>query len=138
MEHVKKQILDILNSNKIGSMTTVHNNRPYSRYMTFTNEDFVLYTRTLEDSQKVADLQTNPYTHILYGYTNSDIDAPYLEIEGKITDFRDDEIKLKVTNFLRGLFGQESDMVAIQIEPIRITLMNKNGQPPQTVEFTEL
>lgn len=137
MDTVKQQILAILNEHKIGSMTTVHNNRPYSRYMTFTHEDFTLYTRSLENSEKVLDLQANPYTHILIGYTNDDADAPYLEFEGKVTEFRDDEIKLKVTNFLRNLFGQDSDMIAIQIEPVRITLLNKHGHLSQTIDFAE-
>ena len=65
-----------------------------------------------------------------------DMDAPYLEIEGKITEFKDDELKLKVTNFFRGLFKKgESDMITIQIEPTRIRLMNKKGEPPQELEY---
>lgn len=135
MEHVKEKILDILKNNKIGVMTTVHNEQPYSRYMTFTHEEFTLFTRTPEDSEKVLDLQKNPYTHILLGYTNTDPDASYIEIEAKVTDFRDDELKLKIVNTLRSIFQKENDMIAIQIEPIRITLHDKKGTAPQTVDF---
>ena len=136
MNPLQEEILDILDSEKIGSMVTVHGDKPYARYMTFTNRGFTLYTMTEEDSAKVKDLEKNPYTHILFGYTHSEEDAPYLEIEGKITDFKDDEIKVKITNFLRRIFTKDSsDMVTLQIEPIRIRLMNKKGQPPQQLEF---
>ena len=136
MNPLQEEILDILDSEKIGSMVTVHGDKPYARYMTFTNRGFTLYTMTEDDSAKVKDLEKNPYTHILFGYTHSEEDAPYLEIEGKITDFKDDEIKVKITNFLRRIFTKDSsDMVTLQIEPIRIRLMNKKGQPPQQLEF---
>ena len=136
VDQLQEEILDILDSEKIGSLVTVHDDKPYARYMTFTNRGFTLYTMTEEDSAKVKDLEKNPYTHILFGYTHSEEDAPYLEIEGKITDFKDDEIKVKITNFLRRIFTKDSsDMVTLQIEPIRIRLMNKKGQPPQQLEF---
>ena len=136
MDQLQEEILDILDSEKIGSLVTVHDDKPYARYMTFTNRGFTLYTMTEDDSAKVKDLEKNPYTHILFGYTHSEEDAPYLEIEGKITDFKDDEIKVKITNFLRRIFTKDSsDMVTLQIEPIRIRLMNKKGQPPQQLEF---
>jgi len=136
METLREQILEILNKQNIGSMVTVKDNKPYARYMTFTNDGFTLFTMTEDDSSKVMDLEKNPYTHILYGYTLEDLDAPYLEIEGKVTDFKDDELKLKVTNFLRGIFNKDaSDMITMQIEPTCIRLMNKKGQPPQELKY---
>ena len=136
VNQLQEDILNILDSEKIGSMVTVHGDKPYARYMTFTNKGFTPYTLTEEDSAKVKDLEKNPYTHILFGYTHSTEDAPYLEIEGKITDFKDDELKVKITNFFRHLFKKDSsDFVTLQIEPIRIRLMNKKGQPPQELAF---
>lgn len=136
VDQLKEEILNILDSEKIGSLVTVHDNKPYARYMTFTNRGFTLYTMTEDDSAKVKDLEKNPYTHILFGYTHSEEEAPYLEIEGKVTDFKDDELKVKITNFFRHIFMKDSShMVMLQIEPIRIRLMNKKGQPPQELEF---
>ena len=136
VDQLQEEILDILDSEKIGSLVTVHDDKPYARYMTFTNRGFTLYTMTEDDSAKVKDLEKNPYTHILFGYTHSGEEAPYLEIEGKITDFKEDELKVKLINFFRRLFMKDSsDMVTLQIEPIRIRLMNKKGQPPQQLEF---
>ena len=46
MESVKEQILKIFKSTHIGTMTTISGGKPFSRYMTFQNKDFVLYTVT--------------------------------------------------------------------------------------------
>ena len=73
MTSVRDEILEVLNREKIGTMATVENGKPYSRYMTFQNEDFVLYT---------------------------------------------------------------DEMVTLKIEPIRMRLMNKKGEPPKELEFT--
>ena len=52
MTSVRDEILEVLNREKIGTMATVENGKPYSRYMTFQHEDFVLYTVTNKHSEK--------------------------------------------------------------------------------------
>ena len=58
----KEMALKILNSDMVGTMATVQENKPHSRYMTFFNEDFVLYTFTGRNTHKVDELKINPYT----------------------------------------------------------------------------
>lgn len=131
MDTLKEKILSIINDNNIGTMATLNGRQPYVRYMTFTNEDFVLYATTTEDSQKVMDLNENPYTHILLGYTKEDMDAPYLEITAKLSEIKDDTLKLKITNFFKDIFtSDEGEMVTIQLDPISIKLMN-DGEPQE-------
>ncbi|WP_336045630.1 pyridoxamine 5'-phosphate oxidase family protein [Solibacillus ferritrahens] len=131
METLKEKILSIINDNNIGTMATLNGRQPYVRYMTFTNEDFVLYATTTEDSQKVMDLNENPYTHILLGYTKEDINAPYVEIIAKLSEIKDDTLKLKITNFFKDIFtSDEGEMVTIQLDPISIKLMN-DGEPQE-------
>ena len=131
METVKEKILSIINQNKIGTMATLHGENPYVRYMTFTNEDFVLYTTTSKESQKVYDLENKPYTHILLGYTNDDLEAPYVEILAKLTEIKDDTLKLKIANFFKDIFKSDADeMITLQLEPITIKLMN-DGDPKE-------
>lgn len=131
METVKEKILSIINQNKIGTMATLHGEKPYVRYMTFTNEDFVLYTTTSKESQKVYDLENKPYTHILLGYTNDDLEAPYVEILAKLTEIKDDTLKLKIANFFKDIFKSDADeMITLQLEPITIKLMN-DGDPKE-------
>ena len=131
MDTLKEKILSIINDNNIGTMATLNGRQPYVRYMTFTNEDFVLYATTTEDSQKVMDLNENPYTHILLGYTKEDLDAPYVEITAKLSEIKDDTLKLKITNFFKDIFtSDEGEMVTIQLDPISIQLMN-DGEPQE-------
>mgnify|MGYP003551326766 FL=1 len=131
MDTLKEKILSIINDNNIGTMATLNGRQPYVRYMTFTNEDFVLYATTTEDSQKVMDLNENPYTHILLGYMKEDMDAPYVEITAKLSEIKDDTLKLKITNFFKEIFtSDEGEMVTIQLDPISIKLMN-DGEPQE-------
>lgn len=132
METLKEKILSIINNNNIGTMATLNGRQPYVRYMTFTNEDFVLYATTTEDSQKVMDLNENPYTHILLGYMKEDMGAPYVEITAKLSEIKEDTLKLKVTNFFKDIFtsDDQGDMITIQLNPITIKLMN-DGEPQE-------
>ncbi|MEG0471046.1 MAG: pyridoxamine 5'-phosphate oxidase family protein [Solibacillus sp.] len=137
MTSVRDEILEVLNREKIGTMATVRNGKPYSRYMTFQHEDFVLYTVTSKHSEKVEELQINPYTHILYGYENNGFGDAYVEIEGKVTEFEDESIKNKLAEIFSGIFiGTKDEMLTLKIEPIRMRLMNKKGEPPRELEFT--
>ncbi|MFJ7952989.1 pyridoxamine 5'-phosphate oxidase family protein [Lysinibacillus sp. NPDC096418] len=137
MTSVRDEILEVLNREKVGTMATVENGKPYSRYMTFQHEDFVLYTVTNKHSEKVEELKKNPYTHILYGYENKGFGDAYVEIEGKVTAFEDEGIKNKLTEFFTSIFiGNTDEMLTLKIEPIRMRLMNKKGEPPKELEFT--
>ncbi len=131
METVKEKVLSIINKSKIGTMATLNGQQPYVRYMTFTNDEFVLYTTTTEESQKVMDLEQNPYTHILLGYTKKDMYAPYVEITAKLTEIKDDTLKLKIAKFFKEIFNSEEDeMITLQLDPISIKLMN-DGEPQE-------
>ena len=84
----------------------------------------------------MEDLHENPYTHILYGYESEGFGDAFVEIEGKVTEFDDEALKLKIAEFFSGIFFHEKgDMVMLKIEPIRMRLMNKKGEPPKELEF---
>ncbi len=137
MTSVRDEILEVLNREKIGTLATVENGKPYSRYMTFQHEDFVLYTVTNKHSEKMEELRKNPYTHILYGYENGGFGDTYVEIEGKLTEVHEEGIKNKLAEFFTSIFiGNQDEMVTLKIEPIRMRLMNKKGQPPKELEFS--
>ncbi|PJO43132.1 pyridoxamine 5'-phosphate oxidase family protein [Lysinibacillus xylanilyticus] len=137
MTSVRDEILEVLNREKIGTMATVENGKPYSRYMTFQHEDFILYTVTNKHSEKMEELRKNPYTHILFGYENRGFGDTYVEIEGKLTEILEDGIKNKLAEFFTSIFvGNHDEMITLKIEPIRMRLMNKKGEPPKELEFT--
>ncbi|MFJ7185083.1 pyridoxamine 5'-phosphate oxidase family protein [Lysinibacillus xylanilyticus] len=138
MTSVRDEILEVLNREKIGTMATVENGKPYSRYMTFQHEDFILYTVTNKHSEKMEELRKNPYTHILFGYENRGFGDTYVEIEGKLTEILEDGIKNKLAEFFTSIFvGNHDEMITLKIEPIRMRLMNKKGEPPKELEFTD-
>ena len=137
LQSVKEEILEVLNNSHIGTMATISGDKPFSRYMTFKNNEFVLYTATEKDSDKVEELLANPYTHILYGYENEGVGDAFVEIEGKVTEFDDKAMKLKLIEFFSGFYFHEKEkMIILKIEPIRMRLMNKKGEPPKELEFS--
>jgi len=135
----KEQALNILNESRIGTMATVQNNKPHSRYMTFYNEDFTLYTPTSKESHKVEDIEANPYTHILIGYEGDGFGDAFLEIEGKVSESTDVGMKEKIWNDqMKNWFKGPDDpnMVLLIVKPTSIRLMNKSGKPPETIELS--
>ena len=138
MSSVKEQILSILQESRVGTMATIHDNKPRSRYMTFFNDDVTLYTVTSKDTHKTGDIEQNPYTHVLLGYEGEGFGDLYVEIEGKVTESDDESLKEKVWNeHLEPWFDGPEDpkILILKIDPEQIRLMNKKGQPPQTLEF---
>ncbi|QOV11753.1 pyridoxamine 5'-phosphate oxidase family protein [Viridibacillus arvi] len=136
MNNLKDNILSILKDSKVGTMATVHNNKPYSCYMTFFNDDLTLYTATSKETTKYDTLHENPFTHILLGYEGKGFGDTYVEYEGKVTQFDDESMKTKILSKLSGLiFDKPEEMVILKIDPERITLLNKKGEPSQELEM---
>ena len=130
MTNAKEQALKILNDNMIGTMATVQQNKPHSRYMTFFNDDFILYTATSKKTHKVEDIEQNPYTHILLGYDGNGLGDSFLEIEGKVEESDDESMKEKVWNdALKGWFDgpEDPDLVILKIVPMQVRVMNSKG-----------
>ncbi|SIQ87899.1 General stress protein 26 [Domibacillus enclensis] len=138
MSTVKEQVLSILKESHVGTMATINDNKPRSRYMTFFNDDLTLYTVTSKDTHKTEDIEQNPYTHILLGYEGEGVGDTYVEIEGKVSEHDDESMREKVWNdHLEPWFDGPEDpkLLILKIDPDQIRLMNKKGQPPQTLEL---
>lgn len=128
----------ILDDHMVGTMATIEGDKPHSRYMTFFNDHFTLYTVTSKDTHKVEELSKNPYTHILIGYHGKGLGDEFLEIEGKVEISSDDSMREKVWNrVLKGWFSGPEDpkMVILKVTPTSIKLMNAEGKNPQSVKF---
>ena len=52
--------LNSLFDHRTGILSSVENNKPHSRYMTFYNEDLTLYTPTKKDTEKIEEIEKNP------------------------------------------------------------------------------
>ena len=128
----------ILEDNMVGTMATIEGNKPHSRYMTFFNDRFILYTVTNKDTHKVEELSKNPYTHILIGYDGKGFGDEFLEIEGRVEISSDDTMKEKVWNkVLKGWFDGPDDpkMVVLKVTPSQMKLMNAHGKDPIFVQL---
>ena len=134
----KETARKILDESYVGTMATVQQGKPFSRYMTFFNEDFTLYTATSKKTDKVDELEKNPNTHILIGYEGEGFGDAYLEIMGtaKISD--EESLKEKVWNEqMKPYFTGPDDpeLVILKITPDAMRLMNKKGEEPQQIQF---
>lgn len=137
-EEAKKAALKILDNSHVGTLATIKGNKPHSRYMTFFNDEFTLYTATSNKTQKVDELEANPNAHILLGYDGEGIGDAFLEIEGEMGVHEDSSMIEKVWNdHLKGWFTgpDDPDLVILAIKPNRVRLMNKKGEEPQSIEL---
>lgn len=133
----KKIALKILKESTVGTMATIQENKPHTRYMSFFSDEFTLYTATSKHTEKVDELEANPHTHILIGYEGKGMGDEYLEIEGTVGISDDESVKEKVWNkHMKPWFSgpEDPDLVILKVSPDSIRLMNKKGEDP--IEIT--
>lgn len=135
---LKQQALNILEDSLVGILSTVKDSKPHSRYMTFSHDEFTLYTPTSKKTQKVDELEKNPNAHILLGYEGEGVGDAFLEIEGQMGMHDDPGMIDKVWNdHLKGWFTGPDDpnLLILAIKPTRVRIINKKGEEPQTIEL---
>ncbi|CAN7499363.1 pyridoxamine 5'-phosphate oxidase family protein [Peribacillus frigoritolerans] len=135
---IKEKVLNIIHDHKIGVLSSVENNKPHSRYMTFFNDELTLYTPTSGKTEKIDEIEKNPNVHILIGYDNEGLGDSYLEISGtsKINDSQELKDKLWNESFEKWFEGpKDPNYLILQIKPESIRLMNNNGEPPQELSL---
>lgn len=131
--------LKILNKDFVGTMATVQDNKPHSRYMTFFNDEFTLYTATSTETHKVDELRENPHTHILIGYEGKGFGDEYLEIEGTVEESKEESLKEKVLDRVSNKIFKGPDdpkLVILKITPTQIRLLNKKGEAPKVIKLS--
>ncbi|GGA73998.1 pyridoxamine 5'-phosphate oxidase family protein [Ornithinibacillus halotolerans] len=137
-QEIKSEIERILDHNKVGTMATVQNGKPHSRYMTFFRDGLTLYTATDKDTHKVDELNQNPFTHILLGYEGEGVGDEFVEFEGRVQQSDSEEIKKKVWNpHLENWFSGPNDpnLLILEIIPEQISLMNKKDLKRRLLEL---
>ncbi|MFY4774078.1 pyridoxamine 5'-phosphate oxidase family protein [Metabacillus sp. RGM 3146] len=137
-QELRDKILSIIDENKVGTLATVKNNKPHSRYMTFFNESMTLYTPTNKETHKTEEIDENPNVHILLGYDGEGVGDTFVEIEGIASIKDDNETKHKLWNkSLEPWFEGPDDpeYIVLEIKPSKIRLMNMKDNSPQTLEM---
>ncbi|GGF33671.1 general stress protein 26 [Halobacillus andaensis] len=138
-QELKKKIYNIMDQHKIGTLATVKQGKPHSRYMTFSNDDeFTFYTPTNKETHKAEEIEENPNVHILIGYEGEGFGDAYLEVEGQ-AKIRDDQ---KIKDWLwseemeRWFTSKgDPDYIVLEIYPESIRLMNAGEKTPEILEL---
>ncbi|EIT84689.1 putative general stress protein 26 [Fictibacillus macauensis ZFHKF-1] len=134
----KDQIKQIIDTNPIGTLSTVSQNKPHSRYMTFWREEnqTTLLTATSSETHKVDEIEENPHVHVLLGYEK--ITDPYIEMQGTVTIRDDKALKHKMWNEkMEHWFSGPDDptYILLEITPTVYRLMNSSEKEPVTVKM---
>ncbi|WP_284141328.1 MULTISPECIES: pyridoxamine 5'-phosphate oxidase family protein [unclassified Virgibacillus] len=139
-QSLKASIEKIMDESYVGTLATVKQNKPFTRYMTFQHQDLKLYTATSKATDKTEEIEENPYVHVLLGYEGEGFGDDYVEYEGKATINTSQELKDKLWNdYMENWFDGPTDenFVVLEIEPKQIQLMNKKGEAPQVLQLHE-
>ena len=128
----------VLETSKVGVLSTAYNNKPNSRYMVFYNDDLTLYTKTSINSVKVDEIEDNPHAYILLGY-NETTNNSFVEIDAQIEVVKDQ----KVIDWLwetqdKTFFDskQDPELCVLKVIPKSIKLMNDDElDTPITIEI---
>lgn len=76
-QDLKEQVVKIISDHRKGILSSVENNKPHSRYMTFYNDDLTLFTPTQMDTEKIEEIEKNPSVSVLLGYEEKGLSDAY-------------------------------------------------------------
>ena len=125
MADERDKALKIIEKNNVGTLSTVSEGKPVSRYMTFFNEGFILYTLTDKRTHKVEDLEKNPHAFVLLGYDTGLLNNNYVEIAGQVSITEDQAlIEHLWSPYMKLIFDGKDDpnIVVLKIQPDTVTL----------------
>lgn len=124
---INDEISRILRESRIGTLSTMKGDQPFTRYMIFRNEGYLLYAISSKQTEKVEDILKNNKIHILLGFEGGGFGKPYLDITAVASIHDEKELKDRLwhENFLKYLKGPDDpNYIVIQCEPKTIRLMN--------------
>ncbi|AZB41676.1 general stress protein [Bacillus sp. FJAT-42376] len=136
--HLEAKIIKLLDNHQIGSMATVRNSKPYSRFMLFFHEGLTLYTATSKKTHKAEDINENPSVHLLLGYEGKGFQDEYAEVEAKASVEESASLKEKFWNeklkdWIKG--PDDPDFMLLKLEPEKFCYYAKAGDDPETLEM---
>ncbi|MCM3412230.1 pyridoxamine 5'-phosphate oxidase family protein [Metabacillus sp. YM-086] len=137
-EDLKNKLLEVVQNHKVGTLATISQNKPFSRFMLFFNEDLVLYTATNKDTHKVEDINTNPNVHILLGNDCNGWDDPYVEVEGTVMVEESKELKERFWNeHLKNWIPSADDpnYMLLKISPSSYRYFEKSSSEPEILSL---
>ncbi|QED49377.1 pyridoxamine 5'-phosphate oxidase family protein [Cytobacillus dafuensis] len=130
-QNLKSEAIKIISNHRTGVLSTVENNKPHSRYMTFYNNDLILYSPTKMDTEKIDDIEKNPFVSVLLGYEGQGKSDSYVEIAGTCQMNTSQELKKQLwdESFNSWFVGPEDpNYIFLEIHPEIIRILNKHGE----------
>ncbi|MBU8608741.1 pyridoxamine 5'-phosphate oxidase family protein [Bacillus pumilus] len=132
-EELKQKVLNLLGEQKVGTLATVEQDKPHTRYMTFFHEGLTLYTPTSKETHKADEIEKNPNVHILIGYSGEGFGDTYAEIAGTATLTDDPELidRLWSEEMEKWFKGKDDpNLVILKIDATSIRYMNEGNRTP--------
>ncbi|PRS27413.1 pyridoxamine 5'-phosphate oxidase family protein [Bacillus pumilus] len=132
-EELKQKVLNLLDEQKVGTLATVEQDKPHTRYMTFFHEGLTLYTPTSKETHKADEIEKNPIVHILIGYSGEGFGDTYAEIAGTATLTDDPKLidRLWSEEMEKWFKGKDDpNLVILKIDPTAIRYMNEGNRTP--------
>ncbi|MDQ0154027.1 pyridoxamine 5'-phosphate oxidase family protein [Robertmurraya andreesenii] len=126
-ENLLNEISRIISESRLGTLSTMRGDQPFSRYMIFRHDGFKLYCVSSKQTNKVRDIEHNDKVHILLGFEGGGFGKPYLDISATATIHDEKELKDRLwhDNFLKYLEGpNDPNYIVIECEPKIIRLIN--------------
>ncbi|MGJ7913348.1 pyridoxamine 5'-phosphate oxidase family protein [Neobacillus sp. LXY-1] len=136
---VKDEVVKIISGHRTGVLTTVENNKPHSRYMTFYNDELTLYTPTKRDTEKIDEIEKNPSVSVLFGYEQKGQMDSYVEILGTSSVNDSDVLKKQFwdDSFEKWFDGPgDPNYVFLKINPEVVRILNLHDKPSQEFNLT--
>jgi general stress protein 26 len=137
-QDLKEQVIKIISDHRTGVLSSVENDKPHSRYMTFYNEDLTLFTPTKMDNEKVDEIAKNPSVSVLLGYEEKGQSDAYVEISGTSTIIDSQDLKKQFWHeSLKKWFDgpEDPNYVFLQIQPETVRILNNHGEPTQELQM---
>lgn len=129
-EATKIKILDLYKNHQIGTLATIQNQKPYSRFMLFFHENLTLYTATHKETHKVDELNKNPQVHILLGIQDAGFSGAYGEIEATASIEESNEKKEKFWNEKLSKWissPEDPNYILLKLSPVNIRYFANSG-----------
>lgn len=141
MATARETALKIIEKDNIGVLATVTaDNKPHARYMTFFNEGFILYTMTDKRTNKIEEIEANPYAHILLGYEEGLFNKNFVEIEAVVSLTENDELIETLWNpAMNVIFDGKDDpnIIILKLTPSSIYLRGTKSGEVESIDLTE-
>ncbi|MDT0017136.1 pyridoxamine 5'-phosphate oxidase family protein [Listeria swaminathanii] len=133
---LEDKILTILDQHQVGVLTSVQEDFPHARYMTFLHDGLTLYTPSGKELPKTEEVRRNPLVCVLIGYDGPG--SAFLEINGLASLEEDESIKERVwENISKEWFQGDGSpsFVVIKIVPEQIRILNSEDDGPDTLDL---